>query len=89
MKRVSGVSRSTLSKYKSLYAPKRTRGHAGKIYNNLPVDAKTAICLGFNSTLDLSNNSKAPNSQRCLFNEDEWEKNEKRLRPPSQIREYP
>ncbi|KAG1142027.1 hypothetical protein G6F37_012713 [Rhizopus arrhizus] len=30
MKRVSGVSRSTLSKYKSLYAPKRTRGHAGR-----------------------------------------------------------
>jgi hypothetical protein len=30
MKRVPGASRSTLSKYKSLYAPKRTRGHAGR-----------------------------------------------------------
>ncbi|KAG1225891.1 hypothetical protein G6F67_009177 [Rhizopus microsporus] len=30
MKRVPGVSRSTLSKYKNLYAPKRTRGHAGR-----------------------------------------------------------
>ncbi|KAG1033560.1 hypothetical protein G6F43_013549 [Rhizopus delemar] len=30
MKHVPGVSRSNLSKYKSLYAPKRTRGHAGR-----------------------------------------------------------
>ncbi|KAI7908037.1 uncharacterized protein BX663DRAFT_482274 [Cokeromyces recurvatus] len=48
--------------------------YKGKIYNNLPVDAQTAICLGFNSTLDLSNNSETSNNQRHLFNEDEWEK---------------
>ncbi|KAG1486581.1 hypothetical protein G6F47_013159 [Rhizopus delemar] len=30
MKRVPGVSRSTLSKYKDLYTPERTRGHAGR-----------------------------------------------------------
>jgi len=30
MERAPGVSRSTLSKYKSLYALKRTRGHAGR-----------------------------------------------------------
>jgi hypothetical protein len=30
MERVPGVSSSTLSKYKSLYEPKPTRGHAGR-----------------------------------------------------------
>ncbi|KAG0906139.1 hypothetical protein G6F33_011614 [Rhizopus arrhizus] len=35
MERVPRVSRSTLSKYKSLYAPKRTRGHAEKMLHSM------------------------------------------------------
>ncbi|KAI7899762.1 uncharacterized protein BX663DRAFT_488984 [Cokeromyces recurvatus] len=44
------------------------------LLNSVEICKKESICLRFNSTLDLSNNSEAPNNQRCLFNEDEWEK---------------